>query len=365
VSRILPVILCGGSGTRLWPLSRDDRPKQFLSLTGSETMLQLTLARVGDPAIFDPPMLVGSYQQSSELEVQIAEGGIGSFTLLLEPCARDTAGAIALAALSAGRPDQIILVMPSDHLIPDRAEFVSAVQRARPFAEEGWLTTFGITPSRPETGYGYIRCGGDLGGGVFEAARFVEKPDAVTAQHYLDEGGYRWNAGIFLFRADAYLAELDRQAPQIAEAARAAIALSPAGSHSILPDHDAFAECPRRSVDYAVMENAPRVAVVPVDMDWSDLGSWDALRDVSARDAEGNSVTGPGTLIETRDCLLRSTGVRIVALGVEDLIIVSTGDAVMVVPRGKSHLVKQAVEELRSQSPELLFSENPSRTAED
>ena len=339
--RVTPVILSGGSGTRLWPLSRPERPKQLQALTGEATMLRLTAARVDDPALFDAPILVANAAHAELVEAQLA--GIGPAALILEPCARNTAPAIALAALAAA-PDALLLVMPSDHVIADVAAFRAAVATAVPVAEAGWLVTFGIRPDRAETGYGYIRRGGEVAPGVFAAEQFLEKPDLATAAGFVAGGKHDWNGGIFLFRADALLTELDAQAPQIAAAARAAAALQRRQDNRSYPDAQAFAASPAQSIDYAVMEKAARVAVVPVAMGWSDVGSWDALYEIGARDAAGNAVAGDALALDSKGCLIRSDGPLVAAVGVEDLIIVATADAVLVVPRGQSQRVKDAVE---------------------
>jgi mannose-1-phosphate guanylyltransferase/mannose-1-phosphate guanylyltransferase/mannose-6-phosphate isomerase len=343
-SRIIPVILCGGSGTRLWPLSRKARPKQLLALTGPRTMLQMTLERVGDHAGFAPPIIVASADQADAVESQLESD---SARLIVEPCARNTAPAIALAARSV-EPDDLLLVMPSDHVIGNAPAFLNAVAAARPLAEEGWLVTFGITPTRAETGYGYIRRGASLAAGVFRADAFVEKPDAATAEHYLSDGGYDWNGGIFLFRADTFLAALAAHASDIAASVDTAMAaVTPADGPRLSPDADAFAKVRPQSVDHAVMEHADKVAVVPVEMDWSDIGSWQALHDYKAKDGAGTAAEGDVLLIDARNCLVRSDGPLVVAVGVEDLVIVATGDAVLVVPRAQSQRVQEVVARLK------------------
>jgi mannose-1-phosphate guanylyltransferase/mannose-1-phosphate guanylyltransferase/mannose-6-phosphate isomerase len=346
--RIIPVILCGGSGTRLWPLSREKKPKQLLALTGSETMFQLALRRVEDRELFDPPLIIAGAEQADMLEAQAREIGVEQFTLLIEPCARSTGGAIGLAAAWADSPDRQLLVLPSDHLIQDPAAFVEAVKSAFAFAEAGWLVTFGIRPNRPETGFGYIRRDANLGPGVFQAAEFVEKPDLATAEHFLADGSYDWNAGIFQFRAGALRDELARQAGGIETAARSAMAGAERRGHRVHPEAASFAGCPNISIDKAVMEHAPRVAVVPVEIGWSDLGSWDAMHDVGAKDRDRNVAKGPITLVETSNCLIQSDGPEVAALGLEDMIVVVAGNSVLVVPKSKSHLVKHAVEAMKA-----------------
>jgi mannose-1-phosphate guanylyltransferase/mannose-6-phosphate isomerase len=338
---ITPVILTGGSGTRLWPLSRSARPKQFLKLTGDATLLEQTIARVDGPG-FNDPLLVGGEAQEDML--QLLAGGDAS--IILEPEARNTAPAIALAALVL--PSETpMLVMPSDHVIADTRAFEAAVGKAAGLAADGWLVTFGIAPSGPETGYGYIQQGEALGESGFHAARFVEKPDRETAQGFLDDGGYHWNGGIFLFTAGRYLQALERHAPEILAAAQAAFDAGHCDGTVHRPDAATFAEAPAISIDYAVMEKDSRVAVVPVSMGWSDVGSWDALHEISAQDESGNALTGDILAIDTANSLIRSDGPKVTAIGVEDLVIVATRDAVLVLPRGGSQRVKEIVERLK------------------
>ncbi|MBV9884413.1 MAG: mannose-1-phosphate guanylyltransferase/mannose-6-phosphate isomerase, partial [Sphingomonadaceae bacterium] len=340
-SLILPVILCGGAGSRLWPLSRAQRPKQMLDLLGEGAMLAATTARVADGAMFAPPVLVAGADQAEAIEAVLPEVG----HLILEPAARNTAPAIALAALAAGDED-ILLVLPSDHRIGDPAAFRDAVRRALPFAQEGWIVTFGMKAERAETGYGYIERGPAIGDGVHQAARFVEKPDAATAAAYLAGGGHDWNSGIFLMRAGTCLDALARYAPEIEAAARAAMAAARSEGRRLLPDAAAFAASPSRSIDYAVMEQAEKVAVVPVSIGWSDVGSWEALYDVSPRDGDGNAVAGDVLALGAQGCLIRSEGPLVAAIGVEDLVVIATKDAVLIVPRAESQRVKDAVEAL-------------------
>jgi mannose-1-phosphate guanylyltransferase/mannose-1-phosphate guanylyltransferase/mannose-6-phosphate isomerase len=349
--RIVPVILCGGSGTRLWPLSRETKPKQLLALTGSETMFQLALGRVADADLFAPPLIVAGAEQADMLEAQAREIGVETFTLLIEPCARSTGGAIGLAAASVP-PDQQLLVLPSDHLIQDPAAFVAGVRSAIPFADSGWLVTFGVRPSRPETGYGYIRRADRLAPGIYRAAEFVEKPDLATAERFVAEGQYDWNAGIFQFRAGTLRDEMVRQAPIMADASAAAMAAAETVGLRSHPDAAKFALCPSPSIDKAVMEHAGKVAVVPVEIGWSDLGSWDAMHDISPKDAGGNVVKGPITLIGSSNCLIHSDGPEVAALGLDDLIVVVSGSSILVVPKSKSHLVKQAVEAMKKPPPD-------------
>jgi mannose-1-phosphate guanylyltransferase/mannose-1-phosphate guanylyltransferase/mannose-6-phosphate isomerase len=320
--RIRPVILSGGSGTRLWPLSRADRPKQFLALAGEESLLKGTARRA---ALWGPPIVVAGQDQALAVRAEVPDA-----KLVLEPCARGTAAAIALAALAAEEGD-LLLVMPSDHLIADEAAFGRAVATAAPLAGEGWLVTFGIAPERAETGYGYIRRGEALAEGAFRAAAFTEKPDRATAEAWLAEGGWDWNAGIFLFGRAALLDALREHAPDVLAAVEGA-----------------FETAPAVSIDKAVMEKAARVAVVPAAMGWSDVGSWEALHALGPVDGNGNLLAGDVVAPDSRGCLVRSEGPVVVALGVEDLVVVATERAVLVVPRGQSQRVREAIDALEA-----------------
>jgi mannose-1-phosphate guanylyltransferase len=334
---ITPVILSGGSGTRLWPMSRATCPKQFLALTAPETMFELTLARAGDPGRFAPPVIVAGAHHADLVEQQL--NGRPA-TLILEPCARNTAPAIALAALKLVGP---MLVMPSDHVIADVPAFMTAIEAALPLVEAGWLVTFGIKPDGPETGYGYIQTGEALLPGVCRVARFVEKPDRVTAEQMIAGGDHVWNGGIFLFRADAYLAALGEFAPEMLGGCEAAMAGAQTIGARILPDAAAFATAPSDSIDYAVMEKAARVAVVPVEMGWSDIGSWDALYTLGEKDGSGNVIDGDVMARNTSNSLIRSDGLRISVSGVSDLIIIASGNDVMILPRGQAQDVKEVM----------------------
>jgi mannose-1-phosphate guanylyltransferase len=344
--RITPVILSGGSGTRLWPVSRSGKPKQLLALTHAETMLQMTVARCIGPERFAPPVIVANAAHAGEIEGQLAAAGCAEHSLILEPAARNTAPAIALAALAV-EPDALLLVMPSDHVIADVPAFHAAIEKAVLPVEAGWLVTFGITPTAPETGYGDIRRGDEIATGVARVERFVEKPDLVTAQSYLAEGRYNWNGGIFLFMARSYIAALEAHAPAILAAAREAMDKAAREGSRILPDSVTFGRSPDDSIDYAVMEKAERVAVVPVEMGWSDVGSWDALHEIALKDVDGNAHHGEVVAIDTRNCLVRSEGPLVAAVGVSNLIVIATRDAVLVMPRGDSQQVKRAIEMLK------------------
>ncbi|KRB79835.1 mannose-1-phosphate guanyltransferase [Sphingomonas sp. Root710] len=350
-SLITPVILSGGSGTRLWPLSRSRKPKQLLALTSDRTMLQMTAARCIDSARFGPAIVVTNALHADEIAAQMAENPPAA--IILEPAGRNTAPAIALAAIEAA-PGAVLLVMPSDHVIDDCAAFHRAIEAAMPMVDQGWLVTFGITPDKPETGYGYIRRGETIAPGVQKVEAFVEKPDADRAAAYVAAGNYSWNGGIFLFRADAFLKALEDYEPAMVASVRASLAAAGREGALIRPEAASFLASRSESIDYAVMEKAPKVAVVPVEMGWSDVGSWDALHMLGTADDQGNVVHGDVVAIDTRDCLIRSEGPVVTTVGVHDLIVVATRDAVMILPRGSSQEVKRVVEALKAKGHDTL-----------
>ncbi len=354
VKTIVPVILSGGSGTRLWPMSRPEMPKQMLALTAAETMLQLTAGRAKGE-VFAAPIVVANARHADLVEQQLADAGAHPQALILEPAGRNTAPAIALAAIAAGRGSEALLVMPSDHVISDVPAFHAAIERALPMVSQGWLVTFGIAPDAPETGYGWIQVGEELAEGVHRVGRFIEKPPLDAAQAMLASGDHAWNGGIFLFRADRYLEALAQYAPGMLVSTEEAMTKARHDGVRIHPDATAFAASPDDSIDYAVMEKAERVAVVPVAMGWNDVGSWDALHAISDRDADGNMhrSDGGGTVlaIDTKNCFVRSDGVRVSLVGVEDLIVVASGNDVLILPRGRSQEVKKLIEAMKRQPP--------------
>lgn len=342
---IVPVILSGGSGTRLWPMSRPEMPKQLLPLTSDETMLQLTAQRTNSDD-FAAPIVVAGQRHADLVESQLTEAGIALQALILEPVARNTAPAIALAALAA-KPEDVLLVMPSDHVIADLEKFRAAIRAALPIVSQGWLATFGINADKPETGYGWIQVGCEIALGVHKVERFVEKPRPERAEAMLARGDYAWNGGIFLFRADRFLEELSQHAPEMLVAAEKAMRAARHDGKRICPDEDEFAACPSDSIDYAVMERADRVAVVPVAMGWNDVGSWDALHAISELDGFGNAHRGDVLAIDTKNCLIRTDRVRVAAVHVQDLIVVASGDDVLILPRGRSQDVKKLIEAMK------------------
>ncbi|MBA3930832.1 MAG: mannose-1-phosphate guanylyltransferase/mannose-6-phosphate isomerase [Xanthomonas sp.] len=352
MAKLQPVLLSGGSGTRLWPLSREAYPKQFLPLAGDETMVQATWRRV--EAIADlAPIVVANEEHRFLVAEQLRQIGAPVPAIVLEPVGRNTAPAIAAAALQAmvDGADPLLLVLPSDHVVRDVAGFQRAVREASSAAEAGALVTFGIVPDAPETGFGYIQA--EAGEGLRKVSRFVEKPDATTAQSYLDAGGYYWNSGMFLFRASRYLEELANVRPDIVEAVRAAHASARHDGDFVRLDKDAFAACPPDSIDYAVMEKTARAMVLPIDIGWNDVGSWSALWDVAERDADGNAHHGDVIAVDSRNSYAYAQ--RLVALvGVDDIVVVETDDAVLVARKDRVQDVKQVVarlkEEQRSQA---------------
>lgn len=351
MKKIRPVILSGGSGTRLWPTSRAHHPKQFMPLTSPRSMIQETSLRVADRDRFLRPIVVCNEAHRFTVGSELQEAGIDVEVEVLEPVGRNTAPAVAAAAaLSAARdPGELMLVLPADHFIayPDR--FQDVVARGAALAAEGRLVTFGIVPDAPETGFGYIRRGAPLGEHGFAVEGFVEKPDAATAQTYLDDGGYFWNAGIFLFSAGRMIEELERLAPRIWRQAALAVTRGTRDMDFLRLDTEAFSACPSDSIDYAVMEHTDAAAVVPADIGWSDVGSWSALWEIGEKDGEGNVASGDTILEDARGCFVRAESRLVAALGVEDLVIVETGDAVLVARRDRVQDVKQIVARLEAQ----------------
>lgn len=348
MTTIVPVILCGGSGTRLWPLSTPDQPKQFHALLGDSSMFRQTVDRTADRTCFAAPIIVCGTRHAGLVEAELVAAGVADATIIIEPAARNTAPAIALAALHLP-PDAALLVMPSDHVMTDPAELLAAVKCAMPAVAAGAIATFGIAPHYPETGYGYIRAGAPLGdaGGPCRIAAFVEKPDAQRAAAMLAAGGHYWNAGIFLMRSDAYLAEMQRQQAAMYQACAAAMATTGKDGLHVHPDAASFAACPAQSIDYAIMEAAQQAVVMPVNPGWSDVGSWAALHAIAPRDATGNAVTGDVTVIDGHDLLIRANGdLRIATLGVSNLVIVAHGRDILVIPRDRAQEVKAIVDRM-------------------
>ena len=352
---LLPVVLAGGYGTRLWPASRRLRPKQFLPIGGPESLLQRTLERLQVLEHAMPMVVCGEEHRFLAAE-QLRASGLDDAPILLEPEGRNTAAAVAVAALHAAAildGDPLLLVLPSDHLLPDLEAFRDAVEAGRPFAAKGRLVTFGIRPDRPETGYGYIARGDELGGGVCDVARFVEKPDRDTAEGFVQSGDFFWNSGMFLFRASAWLGELERHEPAVLAACRESLA--PGGTAPdrlypfVRPDAEAFAKSPKISVDKAVMERTAKAALVPLDAGWSDIGSWSALWEASERDRNGNLLRGDVLAEDVRNCLIDSGDALVGCIGLDDLVVVVTRDAVLVADRDRTQDVQGLVEAIRAE----------------
>jgi mannose-1-phosphate guanylyltransferase/mannose-6-phosphate isomerase len=363
--QVTPVILCGGSGSRLWPLSRTGFPKQFLCLTGKDSLFQQAatrLAQLGSADItVSPPLLVTGEDHRFLAAEQLREAGIALGYALLEPAGRNTAPALTLAALAAqaeGR-DPVLVVTPADQMIANSAAFTQAMQQAIQEAAAGTIVILGISPDRPETGYGYIQTTPPLLGEaetVHTVQRFVEKPDAATAQAYLDAGRYFWNAGMFVLKASVWLKALEQFRPDILQATRTAWAERREDDHFIRPGEEAFKAIPAESIDYAVMEHAPGaglpIKMVPLDAGWSDLGAWDALWNVLPKDAAGNAHLGDVLFTDSRNTLVHATSRLVSLVGVDDLIVIETPDAVLVADRTRSQDVKQIVKALSDQGRE-------------
>jgi mannose-1-phosphate guanylyltransferase len=346
---IVPVILSGGSGTRLWPLSTAERPKQFLPLVGNDSLFQQTLNRISDRHRYAPPVVVANAAHMDFCldELTDYEGA----QLILEPCARNTAAAIVMAAVVAEQthgPDSIILVMPSDHLIGDLEAFHAAIGVAERAAAMGRMVTFGVIPKGPETGFGYLETGAPLENapGAFEVARFTEKPELAKARAMVASGRHYWNGGIFLFRVEDFLRESAKLAPIIHACAVRAVANAERRGTCILPLEAELKECPSVSVDYAIMERSNSIAMVPLSADWSDIGSWDALADLGSEMSADSLVTA----VQSENCYVRSDGLKVGLLGVDDLVVVASGDHVLIMRRGHSQHIRQLVAKVAAEA---------------
>ena len=352
MGHIIPAIMCGGSGSRLWPMSRSLYPKQLLPLLGEKTMLQETALRVKDQERFAPPILICNDEHRFLIAAQLQETNHAHGGILLEPAGRNTAPAVAIAALHAMKSsaDAMLLVLAADHLIADQNAFMEAVDRASHAAADGYLVTFGIQPDAPSTGYGYIKAGMEhVSDGVNRVERFVEKPDLATAEGFLADGTYRWNSGMFLFRASRYIEELDRHAPDILAKCREAMVHAREDLDFVRPQEAAFLACRSDSIDYAVMEKSDRAAVAPCDLGWSDIGSWSQLWEVGEKDDQQNRTIGDVILEDVRGSYVRSEDKLIAVLGMDDVVVVSTTDAVLVAPRERSQDVKAIVDRLKAE----------------
>ncbi|WP_119680502.1 mannose-1-phosphate guanylyltransferase/mannose-6-phosphate isomerase [Indioceanicola profundi] len=349
---VTPVILSGGVGSRLWPLSRERLPKQLLALNGRRTMVQETALRLQDTALFAAPLVVCNQEHRFAIAEQMYGVGVAPAHLVLEPFGRNTAPAAAVAAelALAENPDALILLLPADHVVLNPKAFGEAVRRAVPAARGGRLVTFGITPTAPETGYGYIEAGAPLDGapGVSAVASFTEKPKADVAEAYVKGGRHLWNSGMFLFPAQLYLKELGRLAPDVLEIARASLAAAKRDLGFLRLDANAFQQAPNISIDYAVMEKTALAAVVACDIGWTDVGSWSALWEIGDKDQDGNVVQGDTLLVDTEDSYVRSEHGLAAVVGLKDVVVVATEDAVMVSHKDRAQDVKLVVDRLKS-----------------
>lgn len=347
--KIIPVILCGGSGTRLWPLSRSLYPKQFCPLVGKKSLFQQTVTRVAENAFFEDAIVVANNQHRFLIEQEMKAAGSAKYRLILEPCSRNTTPAITLACLAALRdnPEAVVLIMPSDHLIEDKQEFFQAIQNGIEDANSGLLITFGIMPTRPETGYGYIHYKRDAKAVSQKVLRFVEKPNVEAAKAYISSNEYLWNSGIFLFKASTFIEAVASYEPKILETCQR-IFDGGEVKYPLTADKSIFQKCSSVSVDYGIMERSQHVKVVPLNTDWSDLGSWEALWEVNKRDENGNCLEGDVIATNVKNSYVRSEGRLVTVVGLEDVIVVDSQDAVLVAARSASQDVKKIVEALQS-----------------
>ncbi|MDP1732415.1 MAG: mannose-1-phosphate guanylyltransferase/mannose-6-phosphate isomerase [Devosia sp.] len=362
---IVPVVLAGGQGTRLWPLSRSARPKQFLALTGELSPFQETLRRVSDASRYTPPVVVTNSEYRFLVAEQAQESGVELAGVLLEPVARNTAAAIAAAAFFVAHKfgdDAVIHVLPSDHAVTADTNYWASVDTAAAAARAGRLVTFGIAPTGPETGYGYIEAGAGSGDGVHAVARFVEKPDRANAEKMLAAGGFFWNSGMFMLGAGGFLAECEALSPQSHAAARGAVENARADLDFIRLDEPSFASAPNISVDYAIFEKSRLVSLIPVSFPWSDLGSWDAVWKVSEKDASGNVSNGNATLSNTRNSLIVSEKAHIAIDGLDDVAVIASEDAIYIGRLSEAQRVGPMVKALRA-NPETLAITEIHRTA--
>lgn len=344
---MIPVILSGGSGTRLWPLSRGQYPKQFLPLVSDHTMLQETVLRLEGINGLKAPIAVCNEDHRFMMAEQLWEIGTKPFAIILEPMGKNTAPAVAMAALTAESEDDVLLVLPADHVISNLEVFHKAIGQAKILAKQGFLVTFGIVPTEPETGYGYIKRDTLQQGAAYNVAAFVEKPNIETAKQYLQTGNYFWNSGMFAFTAGSFLNELEKFNPEMLACCKQAINTAKVDMDFIRVDKTAFSACPSDSIDYAVMEKTDKAVVIPLDAGWNDLGSWSALWDVSNKDQFGNAIAGDVLTVDTRNSFIHAEHKLVTVIGVEGLVVVETKDAVMIASKDKVQEVKEIVTQLK------------------
>ena len=351
MATITPVLLCGGVGSRLWPVSRQGRPKQYLNLIGESSMLQQTLTRI-ESLTQTAPIIVCNEEHRFLVAEQVRQLGFTSPTIILEPEGKNTAPAIALAALAiaAADPEAQLLVLPADHYVGKPEALIDAIEKATSTSSQGKLVTFGLVPSRPETGYGYIKRGEALAPDVSVLEQFVEKPDQPTAEGYIASGDYVWNSGMFMFSATRFLESLAQFQPEMARVCERAMEQAERDMDFVRPNAEVFATCPSDSIDYAVMEHTPEGAVVSLDCDWSDIGAWSALWEAGDQDAAGNVTQGDVVLNKTQNSYVRSQSRLVTTTGVSDLVVVETADAVMVADRHSVQDVKEIVNVLKASS---------------
>lgn len=360
---LVPVVLSGGIGARLWPASRNSRPKQLLALVGDQSMIRATIDRVSELGPVGQTIIVTNEEHASSIRSDVAQTSYADATLILEPFGRNTAPAVAVAALeaSATGTDPLLLILPSDHTIQNETAFAEAVAIGATAAESGFLVTFGITPSGPETGYGYIKVGEQVSSGVFKTSAFREKPDIATAIAYVESGEYLWNSGMFLFRASVFLEELGTHDPAMLAGARRAWEAGKRSGNDVALDPVDFGNIDGNSIDYAVMEETVNAAVVPVDPEWNDVGSWASLWDIGDKDEDGNVLIGDTMVIDVKQSYVRGSDRLIAVVGVDDVVIVDTPDALLVTSRERAQDVKQIVDQLKIEGrPELESSRKDS-----
>ena len=349
MAMIYPAMLSGGSGSRLWPVSRSQMPKQLMPLLSRRSLLQETATRLAGMPDVAPPLVIANSDHRFMIAAQLQELGIAPSALVLEPVGRNTAAAAAVAAkmVEGIDPDGIVLLLPADHFIQDVDGFKAAVAAGAAHAARGHIVTFGITPRSPETGYGYIKRGTAVGDDAFQVAKFCEKPDLARAEQFLAEGDYDWNSGIFMARADVLLAEMEAYCPEILKKCTSAVAGSYSDLDFVRLDQPAFEACPSAPIDTAVMEQTDKAVVLPLDIGWSDVGSWNALWDLGEKDASGNVITGDVIAVDTEETYIKGNGRLVTTLGVKDLVVVDTGDAVLIADKGRVQDIRGLVDELK------------------